>query len=231
MKEKNELLDDGDDGDDRGDGDDGAPIGKILLRRNAPKQKEKPLVKKKQRKTVIITCLAEEDPLHSLYSPRYTSTPLEDLHQDIHLPLPKTLHQGIHLPLLKTCYTHLPHRIHLGHPLSNLPHQCHHDRNLNLRITDLLEAVKALPDLLEGVVKREVSQLPGVLRGLMQEIQSTCGQSNEEAPLTDVRDQSLYVEKEVDACVSTEHELTPSAEKEVAGSVLLSEDLRVGYNL
>ncbi|KAI9168971.1 hypothetical protein LWI28_004693 [Acer negundo] len=72
------------------------------------------------------------------------------------------------------------------------------------RMNELLEAIKALPDLLEGVVKQEVSQLPGVLKGLMQEIQSTRGQSNNEAPLTDARDPISYVEQEVDANVSTE---------------------------
>ncbi|KAK0608094.1 hypothetical protein LWI29_025422 [Acer saccharum] len=61
MKEKNELLDTWDDGDnsdnggdggdvgdggDRGAGDDGAPIGKIPLKRKAPKQKKKASAKK-----------------------------------------------------------------------------------------------------------------------------------------------------------------------------------------
>ena len=48
------------------------------------------------------------------------------------------------------------------------------------RIKELLEAMKALPDFLETVVKREVSQLPSVLRGLMKEIQPTRGQNDNE---------------------------------------------------
>ncbi|KAK2638661.1 hypothetical protein Ddye_026456 [Dipteronia dyeriana] len=52
--------------------------------------------------------------------------------------------------------------------------------SVDLGITELLEAVRALPDVLDAVVKREVSNLPGVLRSLMQEIQSTRGQSNQE---------------------------------------------------
>ncbi|TXG74132.1 hypothetical protein EZV62_002711 [Acer yangbiense] len=103
------------------------------------------------------------------------------------------------------------------------------------RINDLLEAVKALPDLLEDVVKQEVSQLSGVLRGLMQEIRSTRGQNSNEAPLTNVRDQSLHVEQEavgpsgekaVDVNVSTEQKVAPSREKEVDEEGLLSGDVR-----
>ncbi|KAK0589850.1 hypothetical protein LWI29_019294 [Acer saccharum] len=63
MKENNILLDDGDDVDDGGDGDDRAPIGKIPLKRKAPKQKKKTSVKKKQMKTFPITSLDEADPL------------------------------------------------------------------------------------------------------------------------------------------------------------------------
>ncbi|KAK2663314.1 hypothetical protein Ddye_001888 [Dipteronia dyeriana] len=59
------------------------------------------------------------------------------------------------------------------------------------RITELLEAVRAIPDVLDAVVKQEVSNLPGELRSLVQEIQSSRGQSNQEAPLTVVRDPSL----------------------------------------
>ncbi|KAK2658585.1 hypothetical protein Ddye_005118 [Dipteronia dyeriana] len=47
------------------------------------------------------------------------------------------------------------------------------------RITDFLEAVRALSNLLDAVVKQEVSNLPDVLRSLMQEIQSSRGQSNQ----------------------------------------------------
>ncbi|TXG52690.1 hypothetical protein EZV62_021859 [Acer yangbiense] len=90
--------------------------------------------------------------------------------------------------------------------------------------------LKALPDLLEGVVKREVSQLPDVLRGLMQEKQSTRGQNNNEAPLTDVRDPSSYVEQVVDANVSIEQEVGPSVQKEVGDEGLVSGDLIVNYN-
>ena len=48
------------------------------------------------------------------------------------------------------------------------------------RITELLDAVKALPDEMERIVKQEVSQLPGVLKALVQEIEATRGQSNKE---------------------------------------------------
>ncbi|KAI9160554.1 hypothetical protein LWI28_009322 [Acer negundo] len=73
------------------------------------------------------------------------------------------------------------------------------------RMNELLEAIKALPDLLEGVVKRE-------------------------APLTDARDPSSYVEQEVDANVTTEHEVGLSGQKEVDDEGLVSGDLRVNYN-
>ncbi|KAK4843739.1 hypothetical protein QYF36_012061 [Acer negundo] len=68
------------------------------------------------------------------------------------------------------------------------------------RMNELLEAIKALLDLLESIVKWEVSQLLGVLKGLMQEIQSTHGQNSNE---------------EVDANMSTEQEMGPSCQKEV----------------
>ncbi|KAI9157534.1 hypothetical protein LWI28_024037 [Acer negundo] len=97
-------------------------------------------------------------------------------------------------------------------------------------MNELLEAIKALPDLLEGVVKREVSQLPSVLKDLMQEIQSTRGQNNNETPLTDARDPSSYIEQEVDANVSTEQEVGPLGQKEVDDEGLVSGDLRVNYN-
>ncbi|KAK0607078.1 hypothetical protein LWI29_008961 [Acer saccharum] len=91
--------------------------------------------------------------------------------------------------------------------------------------------MKALLDLLEGIVKREVSQLSSVLRGFMQEIQSTCGQSNNESLHVDKEvDPSMVSgenevvplgEKELDALVvSIENEVAPSSEKKVVGSVL-----------
>ncbi|KAK4847216.1 hypothetical protein QYF36_027188 [Acer negundo] len=73
-------VDDGDgdgDGDDGGDGDNEAPTWKTAVKRKAPKKKKKISVKKKQRKSVPITSLDEEDPLESPYSPRYKPT-LED---------------------------------------------------------------------------------------------------------------------------------------------------------
>ncbi|KAI9161690.1 hypothetical protein LWI28_019790 [Acer negundo] len=82
-------------------------------------------------------------------------------------------------------------------------------------MNELLEAIKALLDLLESIVKLEVSQLPGVLKGLMQEIQSTHGQNSNE---------------EVDANMSTEQEMGPSCQKEVDDEGLVSGDLRVNYN-
>ncbi|KAI9178251.1 hypothetical protein LWI28_024354 [Acer negundo] len=71
-------MDDGDgDGDDGGDGDNEAPTWKTAVKRKAPKKKKEISVKKKQRKSVPITSLDEEDPLESPYSPRYKPT-LED---------------------------------------------------------------------------------------------------------------------------------------------------------
>ncbi|KAK4839926.1 hypothetical protein QYF36_026056 [Acer negundo] len=72
-------------------------------------------------------------------------------------------------------------------------------------INDLLKVMKALPDLLEGVVKRE-------------------------APMTDVRDPSSHVEQEVDTNVSTEQEVGPSGQKDVDEEGLVNGDLRVNYN-
>ena len=51
------------------------------------------------------------------------------------------------------------------------------------RITELLKAVKALPNEMERIVKQEVlqlSQLPDVLTALVQEIGRTRGQTNKE---------------------------------------------------
>ncbi|KAK3198578.1 hypothetical protein Dsin_021993 [Dipteronia sinensis] len=191
MKEKNEVLGEGDEGDDGdgGDGDDGAPTEKISLKRKARKKKKKTSVKKKQRKTIPITRLNEEED----FTPGYTPTPAEDFTPG---------------------YTPTPHPLHP--PQSSFrqpPPPIGGDR-----IAELLKAMKELPDMLENVVKREVAQLPGVLKDLMQEIGSTRGQSNEEAPLTDVRDRSLHVVKDVDATVLTEQEMAPSAEKVVTPS-------------
>ncbi|KAK2641296.1 hypothetical protein Ddye_023059 [Dipteronia dyeriana] len=82
MKEKHELLDEGDDGDDRvvgdgdcyGDGDDGAATSKRALKMKAQKKKKKTSVKKKQRKAVLVTRLDQEED----YTPGYTSTPHVD---------------------------------------------------------------------------------------------------------------------------------------------------------
>ncbi|TXG62584.1 hypothetical protein EZV62_009578 [Acer yangbiense] len=99
------------------------------------------------------------------------------------------------------------------------------------RINELLEAVKALPDLMKDIVKGEVSQLPGVLKGLMQEKQSTRGQNNNEAPSTDVRDPSSHIEQAVDANVSIEQEVSPSSrQKERDEEGLVGGDLTVSYN-
>ncbi|KAK0608148.1 hypothetical protein LWI29_026205 [Acer saccharum] len=62
----------------------------------------------------------------------------------------------------------------------------------------------------------------------MQEIQLTRGQNSNEAPLTNVRDQSLHVEQEVGP--SGEKAVAPSCEKEVYEEGLLSGDVRIDYN-
>ncbi|KAK2663514.1 hypothetical protein Ddye_002088 [Dipteronia dyeriana] len=105
------------------------------------------------------------------------------------------------------------------------------------RISDLLKAVQTLPVLLEDIVKKEVTPLPDVVRGLLQEIQSTRGQINDEVPLTIVRDKSIDDEEEVDPLVvSNEKEMVPSGEKDVlgekemGGAVLSNRDLRTDYN-
>ncbi|KAK0601324.1 hypothetical protein LWI29_023204 [Acer saccharum] len=95
------------------------------------------------------------------------------------------------------------------------------------RITELLKAVKALPNEMERIVKQEVlqlSQLPDVLKALVQEIGPTRGQTNKEAPLTEVTDQSLHV-KEVGTTVAMEvppttpKDVAPTVEKDVAPTV------------
>ncbi|TXG57442.1 hypothetical protein EZV62_018755 [Acer yangbiense] len=87
------------------------------------------------------------------------------------------------------------------------------------RITELLKAVKALPNEMERIVKQEVSQLsqlPDMLKALVQQIEPTRGQTNKEAPLTEVTDQSLHV-KEVGTTVAME--VPPTATKDVAPTV------------
>ncbi|KAK4859891.1 hypothetical protein QYF36_013652 [Acer negundo] len=70
------------------------------------------------------------------------------------------------------------------------------------RIHQLLEAVKALSDEMESIIKQEVLQLSGVLKALVQE------------------EVGISISKDVD----------PTVEKEVVGSSLVSRDMRVGYN-
>ncbi|KAI9201733.1 hypothetical protein LWI28_028275 [Acer negundo] len=81
------------------------------------------------------------------------------------------------------------------------------------RIHQLLEAVKALSDEMERIIKQEVLQLSSVLKALVQEIQPTHGQSNKE-------EVGISISKDVD----------PTVEKEVVGSSLVIRDMRVGYN-
>ncbi|KAI9153912.1 hypothetical protein LWI28_018337 [Acer negundo] len=201
MKDKNELLDTGDDGDDGGyggevgEGGDRDDVGDRGTRgqkkkRKAPKQKKKASIKKQQRKTLPITNLAEKDPLPSPYSPGYTPTQHDN-------PLSVGFTPG---------YTPtLPHRSSFMQPPPHMSSRQEPRSRDGDRMYELLKAIKALPDLLEGVVKRE-------------------------APLTDARDPSSYVEQEVDANVSTEQEVGPSGQKEVDDEGLVSGDLRVNYN-
>ncbi|KAK2655410.1 hypothetical protein Ddye_008462 [Dipteronia dyeriana] len=97
------------------------------------------------------------------------------------------------------------------------------------RITELLKAVRALLDVLDVVVKREVSNLPGVLRSLVQEIQFSRGESNHEALVTVVRDPCLDRE-EVHTIVRDQEVVDLVTEKVVGSSVLVSGDIRMGYN-
>ncbi|KAK3224380.1 hypothetical protein Dsin_011405 [Dipteronia sinensis] len=87
MKEKNELLDEGD------DGDDGAPTDKISLKRKARKKKKKTSVKKKQRKTVPITRLNKEEG----FTPAYTPTPAEDFIPCFQAPLTDVRDLSLHM--------------------------------------------------------------------------------------------------------------------------------------
>ncbi|KAK0572397.1 hypothetical protein LWI29_031051 [Acer saccharum] len=149
------------------------------------------------------------------FTPKYTPTPLEDMQ---HPPPP--LHRT------RSSFQQTPP------PMSS--RQEPRSRGGD-RITELLEAVKALPDEMERVVKQEVSLLPGVLKALVQEIELTRGQRNKEAPLTDVTDQSLHV-KEMGTSVVKElpptatKDVAPTIEMKVDGSVLVSRDMRVSYN-
>ncbi|KAK0577975.1 hypothetical protein LWI29_003153 [Acer saccharum] len=222
MKEKNELLDDGDDG---GDGGDGDGIGGQKKKRKAPKQKKKASAKKQQRETVPITRLAEQDPLPTPSSLGYTRTQLDD-------PLSVGFTQG-YSPTLPEGMVHTPYppRSSFMQPPPHMSSRQEPRSRDGDRINELLDAVKALPDLMKDIVKGEVSQLPGVLKGLMQEKQSTRGQNNNEAPSTDVRDPSSHIEQAVDAQavdanVSIEQEVSPSGrQKEVDEEGLVSGDL------
>ncbi|KAK0600104.1 hypothetical protein LWI29_011636 [Acer saccharum] len=253
MKEKNELLDDGDDGGDGGDGGDGdgdggdggdGEVGEggdrddvgdrgtrgQKKKRKEPKQKKKASAKKQQRETVPITRLAEQDPLPSPSSLGYTRTQLDDpLSVGFTPGYSQTLPEGM-------VHTPYPPRSSFMQPPPHMSSRQEPRSRDGYRINELLEAVKALPDLMKDIVKGEVSQLPGVLKGLMQEKQSTRGQNNNEAPSTDVRDPSSHIEQAVDAQavdanVSIEQEVSPSGrQKEVDEEGLVSGDLTVSYN-
>ncbi|TXG60736.1 hypothetical protein EZV62_012099 [Acer yangbiense] len=227
MKENNESLDDLDDGN---DGDDGALTQKTAVKRKAQKKKKKTSAKK-QRKSIPITSLDEEDPLQSSYSTGYTPTPEDFTAEDPSTPhdqftpgyTPTPLEDMLHPP---------PPRHRTRSPFQQNPPPISSRQEPRSRggdrITELLEAVKALPNEMERIVKREVSelsQLPGVLKALVQEIEPTRGQRNKEAPLIEVIDQSLHV-KEVGTSMEKElaptamKDMAPTVEKEVAGSVL-----------
>ncbi|KAK2644740.1 hypothetical protein Ddye_019935 [Dipteronia dyeriana] len=186
MKENHELLDEGDDGNDGvvgdGDNDDGAATSQRALKRKAQKMKKKTSVKKKQRKAVPVTRLDQDED----YTPGYTPTPYVD-YTPGYTPTPLPPH---------------PHMSSRQEPRSKG----------DARITELLEAVRALPDVLDVVVKREVAHLPCVLRSLVQEIQSSRGESNHEAPMTVVRDPSLDRE-EVHTIVIDQEVVDPATEK------------------
>ncbi|KAK2638393.1 hypothetical protein Ddye_026188 [Dipteronia dyeriana] len=137
MKENHKLLDEGDDGNDGvvgdGDGDDGVATSKRALKRKAQKKKKKTSMKKKQGKAIPVTRLDQNED----YTPGYTHAPHVD-YTPGYTPTPLPLH---------------PHMSSRQEPRSKGGD----------RITKLLEAVRALPDVLDAVVKWEVSNLPGVL--------------------------------------------------------------------
>ncbi|KAK2662226.1 hypothetical protein Ddye_000800 [Dipteronia dyeriana] len=146
------------------------------LKRKAQKKKKKTSVKKKQRKAVPVTRLDQDEDS----TPGYTPTPHVD-YTPGYTPTP------------------LPPHLHMSsrqEPRSKVSGD---------KITELLEAVRALPDMLDAVVKREVSNLPGLLKSLVQEIQSSRGESNQEV-------------------------VDPTTENVVGSSGLVSGDLRMGYN-
>ncbi|TXG48668.1 hypothetical protein EZV62_024543 [Acer yangbiense] len=223
MKEKNELLDDGDDGDDGDGGDggdgDGGEVGEggdrddvgeggdrddvgdrgtrgQKRKQKAPKQKKKASAKKQQRETVPITRLGEEDPLPSPYSLGYTRTQRDDpLSVGFTPGYTQTLPEGM-------VHTPYPPRSSFMQPPQQEPRSRDGDR-----INKLLEAVKALPDLMKDI-----------------------------APSTDVRDPSSHIEQAVDAQavdanVSIEQEVSPSGrQKDRDEEGLVSGDLTVSYN-
>ncbi|KAK2652612.1 hypothetical protein Ddye_012468 [Dipteronia dyeriana] len=213
MKEKHELLDAGDDGNDGvvGDGDDGAATSQRALKRKAQKKKKKTSVKKKQRKAVTVTRVYQDED----YTPGYTPTPHVD-YTPGYTPTPHVDYTS--------GYTHTP--------LPPHPHMSSREEPRSkgdARIIELLEAVRALPDVLDAVVKREVAHLPDVLRSLVQEIQSSRGESNHEAPVTVVRDPTLDRE-EVHTIVRDQEVVDPATEKVVGSAGLVSGDIRMGYN-
>ncbi|KAK0582693.1 hypothetical protein LWI29_028613 [Acer saccharum] len=248
-KEDNESLDDlddGNDGDDGDDGDDGAPTRKTAVKRKAPKKKKETSAKK-QRKSIPITSLDEEDPLQSSYSRGYTPSPPEDFTARDPLtphdqytpgytptPLGDMLHPTPSRRQTRSSFQQNPP------PISSRQEPRSRGKGGDKggdRITELLKAVKALPNEMERIVKQEVlqlSQLPDVLKALVQEIGPTRGQTNKKAPLTEVTDQSLHV-KEVGTTVAMEvppttpKDVAPTVEKEVAGSVLVSGDMSYNY--
>ncbi|KAK2644973.1 hypothetical protein Ddye_020168 [Dipteronia dyeriana] len=183
-------MTEGDDGNDGvigdGDGDDGAATSQKALKRKAQKKKKKTSVKKKQRKAVPITRLDQDED----YTPGYTPTPHVD-YTPGYTPTPLPPH---------------PHMSSRQEPRSKRDD----------RITELLEAVRALSDVLDAVVKWE-------------EIQSSRGESNQEAPVTIVRDPSLDRE-EVHTIVRDHEVVDPATEKVVGSSGLVSGDIRMGYN-
>ncbi|KAK2643816.1 hypothetical protein Ddye_019011 [Dipteronia dyeriana] len=207
MKEKHELLDEGDDGNDGfigdGDGDDGAATSQRALKRKAQKKKKKTSVKKKQRKAVPVTRVDQNEDYTPGYTLGYTPTPYVD-YTPGYTPTPLPPH---------------PHMSSRQEPRSKG----------DARITELLEAVRALPDVLDVVVKREVAHLPDVFRSLVQEIQSSRGERNHDAPVTVVRDPTLDRE-EVHTIVRDQEVVDPATEKVVCSAGLVSGDIRMGYN-
>ncbi|KAK2634567.1 hypothetical protein Ddye_029359 [Dipteronia dyeriana] len=115
MKEKHELLDEGDDDNDGvvgdGDGDDRAATSQRALKRKAQKKKKKTSVKNKQRKAVPVTKLDQDED----YTPGYTPNP----HVDYTPGYTPTPHVDNTLGYTPT-------------PLHRIP-ICHPDKSLDLR--------------------------------------------------------------------------------------------------